>query len=436
MSKIGLDHTVLQILTEHGYKMIQKIGEGHTREVYEVEYQREKLCKRRVVKVPKTEISPFSVTTRINLSKGDPDEREVVALNGVSHPNIIEIYDVIKWGTRTITIEEFYGGISLERFIQSSGPLKDRRLFQQIFSQVLRGLQHFHVQEGLLHNDIKPTNILVGEDYSVKIIDFQNAHRLQETTESYLPTHGGTAFTDPSLLNVLLTGEQSRTSLQNEFYALGATMYYALTGEVPFDYSLVTADSGKVVPLGNETIKVVLLESGKPIERIDLEKHEEILQLKLEQIPKFYRKLLWDCLSSQRKYSLDDPVSAHKLFGKDFERATTTRKLPRYAYALATLALVAGVGEVYRGWREKPAGYLPPEIGTGRVLEGITPLNNENGRFKELNESERNLDELVGGVKIDTLRDFVRRNLRKFSEMERYTYLYELPKLRRMSRQR
>src|SRR3989344_816342 len=83
----------------------------------------EQLQRRRVVKIPKATIDGASITTLINLSKGDPDEHEILALNEVSHPNIIEITDAFRIGTRTVTDEEHFDAVSLEELVQMSGPL-------------------------------------------------------------------------------------------------------------------------------------------------------------------------------------------------------------------------------------------------------------------------------------------------------------------------
>ena len=313
-----------ELLREKGYQIIRKIGEGNTRNVYEVEYKSGSLAKRRVAKIPKL-ANEQSPTTLINLSKGDPDQREVLALNEISHPNIVEIYDAIKIGDRTITIEEHYDAISLEELIEISGPIKSPEKFKQIFSQIYQGLKHLHLEEGLLHRDIKPNNILVGKKNSyVKLTDLQNAGSLEDITASLLPTRGATAFTDFYVLNDFIEKKETKTNISSEFYALGATMYFALTGEELFDRALVFGEEGSEININGKQRTVVLKEEGKPIYKIDPNRHNKELKKKLKKVPKQYRKLLWGCLSSfERDYT--EAHQAHWKFEAYFEEATRSR---------------------------------------------------------------------------------------------------------------
>ena len=273
-AKHRLDEKIEAMLQDRGYTIVRKVGEGNTRDVFEVEYRSGSLVKRRIAKIPKKEIDKSSVTTLINFSKGDLDEREVIALNKARHQNVIEIYDAFKLGDRTVTIEEYYDAISLEELVKMTGPIKDPAIFRKIFSQIAEGLRYLHVDERLLHRDIKPSNILVGKgDNFVKISDLQNAGKLDEIAETMLPTRGGTAYTHPEILNALMNGEETRCSLASEFYALGATMYYALTGKQLFDRKLLSDRLGRIITINGEGINVLLTEDGTPVEKIDIQQH-------------------------------------------------------------------------------------------------------------------------------------------------------------------
>src|SRR3989339_327538 len=163
MVKILINNPDLEsFLAEKGYTFVRSLGQGHTRDVYEVEYVNGSYRDRRVIKIPKPEIDLSSVTTQINLSKGDLNEREVAASPHLSHPNLIKIYDAFSFQNQTITVEEHFDAISLEELVRLNGPMSRDR-FKQVFSQVLDGLSHLHETERLLHRDIKPENILVGK---------------------------------------------------------------------------------------------------------------------------------------------------------------------------------------------------------------------------------------------------------------------------------
>src|SRR3989338_567443 len=270
-----IDERTESLLQERGYTIIRKLGEGNTRDVFEVEYKSGSLVKRRVAKIPKKEIDMTSPTTRINLSKGDLDEREVLALNKTRNQNIIEIYDAFKEGERTVTIEEYYDAVSLEELVTMSGPIRDPEKFRKIFSQIIAGLKYLHLEEKLLHRDIKPSNILVGKhDNLVKISDLQNVGKIGSIEELMLPTRGGTAYTHPEILNAFMEGKESRCTIETEMYALGATMYYAQIGKQLFDRQLVSDASGKIMKIAGEIDHILLTEDGTPMYKIDIKKHE------------------------------------------------------------------------------------------------------------------------------------------------------------------
>ncbi len=418
-----------ELLHEKGYKIIRRLGEGCTRDAYEAEYKSSSLCKRRVLKVPKTEIDETSVTTRINLSKGDLDEREVLALNKVSHPNIIEIHDAFKIDNRTITVEEHYDAISLEELVRISGPITDPERFKEIFSQVRAGLKHLHENEKLLHRDIKPSNILVGKQGTVKISDLQTAGKIDEISPSFLPTRGGTQFTAPYLINALLNGQKANASLQSEFYALGATMYYALTGESLFNTELVPDENGK--PIAG--IKASLKLDGRRIDGINISEHDRLLRKRFEKVPKQYRKLLFNCLSI-RKEEYVGPWVAHARFETDLEKATSPRLLPSlrqhakwYTGIAAVLTgLIGGTGAILIQEREaklkepsiyeilKPSPFSDREgleflIENRPAAEILTPYYEE---IRAKIENVENSDLLTGRNPIEVAADILRMSKR------------------------
>ena len=324
---LDLDERIKAELARRNYKVIRKLGEGNTRTAYEVEYNSGGVIKRRVFKMPKKEIDETSITTLINISKGDLNAREVSALNQITHPGIIEVFDAFKIDGMTATIEEHYDAVSLEDLVKLSGPIRTPERFKQIFNQVLTALKYMHT-EGLLHRDIKPSNILIGRhDNFVKIADLQNVGKMDEVKETFFPTRGGTKFTDPYILDALLSGKESRSSLSSEFYALGATMYFALTGEDLFDRILTKDEtSKKFINIAGREVSIALLEGGKPVDKIDMKNHDAILKQKLTKVPRQYRSLLWNCLCAHgRKYAGNADTSYRK-FDIDFDHAIRTRR--------------------------------------------------------------------------------------------------------------
>lgn len=316
------DLLVKTVLEDRGYRLIRKIGEGNTRDVYEVEYKSGRLKKRRVAKIPKQEVNTDSPTTLINMSKGDMDEREVLALNQVKHPNIVEIYDAFKFGDRTITIEEHFEATSLEDLVERGGPITNPEKLRGIFKQVLDALQHLHNEENLLHRDIKPSNILVGKNGAVKITDLQNAGK-RRGDYSMLPTRGGTPYTAPKILNALMSGEKTRCDVETEFYALGATLFYALTGEQLSDISLVHWGAGNVLDIAGRNCPVALKDGEEHIQAIDITEHDRRIKKQLQKVDKNFRNLLRHCLISSPRVFGDN--YSHSLFNRMLDDATAEK---------------------------------------------------------------------------------------------------------------
>ena len=315
----------LKILNERGYKILEPIGEGQTRAAYKVLYEKGPVRRVRVLKLPKTELDPTSVTTRINLGKGDLNKREVLTLNQIRNPHIVEIYEAFSLPNgETATVEEWYDALSLEDLVRISGPLSEEQ-FKTVFSQVLEGLSFLHGTEELYHRDLKPSNILVGrKDLFVKIADLQNAVRRRDIQDSMLPTRGGTAYTDPRVLNALLEGRATHCDLRSELYALGATMYYALTGEDLWGYSLVPREGGKEIHIGDDIVSIALEEEGVYSTLIDLGDHDRKVKKKIKTLPRKQKQLLEPLLLLEPEYLFTTyaPEYAHNRLREVFDSAT------------------------------------------------------------------------------------------------------------------
>ncbi len=421
MAATKLDSKVEQLLKENGYTIIRKLGEGHTRDVYEALYKHGSVEKVRVVKIPKEHIDENSITTAINRSKGDLDEREVLALNKVKHPNIVEINDAFKTGDKTITVEEYYEAISLEQRVRF-GKINEPEKFKYIFSQVAAGLKHLHWREGLLHRDIKPSNILIGiRDESAKLSDLQTAGKIGDITESFLPTRGGTQFTAPNILNALLDKKEAKATIQSEFYALGATMFYALTGEPLFKIELVADEDGTPIFVDGKILKATLKQDGKQIANVNLDEHDAALEKRLALVPRQYRKMLRNCLSVQHPKYIDN--MAHFNFEGDFEDAVNRRIVPwqkirKYAVGFTTIAgIITGIfgGLKLMQIQEKADRFKEPAIHE-TLRTGIYPdsgldylLQNSDiaeqfiPYFKQIKEQENPLKEAKKGIFADPL---------------------------------
>lgn len=163
--------------------------------------------------------------------------REAQAAASLSHPNIVNIYDVGEVDGTHFIVMEYVHGRSLRRVIQEEGRLLPARAARYAL-QICEGLQHAH-EHGLIHRDIKPHNILITPDDRVKVTDFGIARAASTSTLTQTGIIVGSVhYFSPEQAKGANIGPQS------DLYSLGVVLYEMLTGEVPF-----TGDSPIAVAL-------------------------------------------------------------------------------------------------------------------------------------------------------------------------------------------
>ncbi len=151
---------------------------------------------------------------------------EAQAAAGLAHPNIVNVYDVGEEGGTYFIVMELVEGITLKAYILSKGSLSVRET-TGICLQVASGLETAH-NNGIIHRDVKPQNIIISTDGTAKVADFGIARAASADTISS-NVMGSVHYSAP---------EQSRGGYSDEksdIYSLGITMYEMLTGRVPFD---------------------------------------------------------------------------------------------------------------------------------------------------------------------------------------------------------
>lgn len=329
---------VKQILSEEeidglkvkGYTPGQIIGEGNTRYAIRCVYETpEGFRTMRVIKVPKRKVPQTSVCTYLNASKlphGNPNVLELQCAGGISHENIVGVYDSFKVGDRVFTAEEDFPSETLEQMVQRTGPL-EREDILGIFSQLTSAVSYLHEYHApgnwfstpIIHRDLKPSNVLVNSHKKVKLTDFQNAKKKEEITESFLPTRGGTRYTRPDVLNSVFTRQKTKCDERTDIFSIGASLYYALTGKTPFEYDIVYDEEGRPLDVGGKIIKVSLVDGERRLEEITREEHERNKRRALKMIPRAYRGLLDKALTL-------DPKKQYKYIGQFAERLKYTDK--------------------------------------------------------------------------------------------------------------
>ena len=154
--------------------------------------------------------------------------REAKAAAGLSHPNIVSIFDVGLEGDDHFIVMEYVPGSTLKEKIKNEAPL-DIPIAVRIAKDIASGLAHAHANN-IVHCDIKPHNILMTDDNRAKIGDFGIARAVTESTMTYSGSVMGSVH--------YFSPEQARGSMitpKSDVYSLGIVMYEMLTGRLPFN---------------------------------------------------------------------------------------------------------------------------------------------------------------------------------------------------------
>lgn len=205
-------------LLDNRYEILERIGTGGMAVVYKARCHR--LNRYVAVKILKEELAEDA-----DFRRRFRTESQAVAM--LSHPNIVAVYDVSRSGNIEYIVMELIEGITLKQYINRKGLLNWKEALH-FATQVTKALSHAH-SRGIIHRDIKPHNIMILKDGSVKVADFGIA-RLQSAQNT---------LTQEALGSVhYISPEQAKGShvdARSDIYSLGVVMYEMLTSHLPFE---------------------------------------------------------------------------------------------------------------------------------------------------------------------------------------------------------
>ena len=204
------------ILSER-YEIIARIGAGGMADVYKA--QDHKLNRLVAVKVMKAEF-------REDTGFVQRFQKEAQAAAKLSHPNVVNVYDVGEDRGLYYIVMELVEGITLKNYIQKKGKLSVKEA-TSIAIQVSLGLEAAH-NRGIIHRDVKPQNIMISTDGKVKLSDFGIAKAMNSNTIT-ANVMGSVHYSSPEQVRGGISDAKS------DIYSLGITMYEMVTGRVPFD---------------------------------------------------------------------------------------------------------------------------------------------------------------------------------------------------------
>lgn len=201
------------------YEITELIGMGGMADVYKaVDIMEDRTVAVKILKNEFSENEEFLRRFR--------NESKAIAV--LSHPNIVKIYDVGFSDEVQYIVMEYINGITLKEFIEQQGVLRWKDALHFI-TQVLKALQHAH-DRGIVHRDIKPQNIMLFTDGTIKVMDFGIARFSRQD---------GRTLSDKTIGSVhYISPEQARgdiTDEKSDIYSVGVMLYEMLTGVKPFD---------------------------------------------------------------------------------------------------------------------------------------------------------------------------------------------------------
>jgi serine/threonine protein kinase len=204
------------------YRIVNALGQGGMGHVFKAEHKL--LGRVEAIKVlPKSKSTPAAVAAF---------QREIRAQAQLDHPNLVRVSYADYEGDTYFFVTEYVPGTDLRKLVRRNGPLP-YPVAATIISQAAEGLHYAH-RKGLVHRDVKPGNLLVTPEGRTKITDLGLAWFLMEELASQSSSHAHSLVGTADYLAPETIREPSKILPVSDVYSLGCTLYYAVTGKVPF----------------------------------------------------------------------------------------------------------------------------------------------------------------------------------------------------------
>ena len=215
------------------YKIVSKIGQGGMGQVYKA--VQEGLEREVAIKVlPPNLLSNPEMVARF--------KREIQICGKLQHPNLVKVYDEgVQDGVHFFAME-YFPGESLHKFLQKQGPLPVE-VALRIVGEVVTAIGHIH-QEGLIHRDVKPSNVMVSADGAAKLMDFGLARDLAKSAMTQSGALLGTlGYMSPEMIR------GDKVDQRSDLYQVGVVLFELLTRKLPLDHDQVLLVAQADVPV-------------------------------------------------------------------------------------------------------------------------------------------------------------------------------------------
>ena len=205
------------------YRLLEKLGQGSMGAVYKAFHTKLK--------------RPVAIKLLPSYSQRSPSavlrfQREMEAVGRLDHPNIVRAYDAGEAAGQSYLVMEFVDGGNVSSLVRSGGPLEVADACE-IVRQAAIGLQHAH-EHGLVHRDVKPSNLMLATSGVVKVLDLGLARLQAETWSDGEATASGQIIGSPDYMAPEQGSDPRTADARADVYALGCTLYFLLAGRPPF----------------------------------------------------------------------------------------------------------------------------------------------------------------------------------------------------------
>src|SRR5262245_6711858 len=211
------------------YKVLERLGAGGMGTVYLCEHM--KLRRPVAVKV----MAGRKLKEPENLERFHREARAAALLDD---PNVVRVYDVEEDDRLPITVMEYIDGSDLEALVRRHGPLPPKRAAHYI-AQAALGLQHAH-DVGLVHRDVKPGNLMLDRQGTVKVLDLGLARPACDPADTPAGEDGRAIIGTADYLSPEQILNSNYVDVRADIYSLGCTLHFLLAGEAPFGSASIT----------------------------------------------------------------------------------------------------------------------------------------------------------------------------------------------------
>ncbi len=250
-------------------------------------------------------------------------------LNTIKHKNIVQVKDLVNINNYWCILMEYVEGINLGQYVKENGPIEENVALKYI-KQLSNAVEYLHREKKLLHRDIKPSNVMLyHEKNKIKLIDFGSAKNIVERDKSTVIYSNHFAPIEQK--------EGTKISRASDIYALGATLYYLLTGKYPADAGKIAVNQSALIP-PRKINKKITHETNYAIlsaMKFKQEDRPQSVQQWLELLPQEKTSIVIKC---KKEYSfITETLNTGKTYYFTFDKNENLIKLGDGSYGIVYL---------------------------------------------------------------------------------------------------